>query len=313
VAVTDGSTVQGWNTPGSLGTLQLVEPLSFTTIPEASVAPVIDGTKDAVWAAASTVTTNKLLSGSADGAKAKVYQLWKDGYLYVLADVTDATIDVSSPNAYEQDSVEIFTDLGNAKNGSYRADDAQMRISVDNAISFGAGDSEDAQRARLTSATSRTSTGYIVEARIDMKDSTGVGRFEGVDYEVNDGTNGARTSNVGWAEQTGTAYETTSRWGVAELVAPLEVAPVVTLQPADVTAQKNAIVAISAAAFGSPEPTVTWQRLTRGGQWVTVDGATSTTLNVKATPGFNGAQYRAVFTNSKGSVTSKAATLTVTR
>ncbi|NNC11513.1 hypothetical protein HII28_06420 [Planctomonas sp. JC2975] len=313
VTVTNGSAVEDWNTPGSLGTLQLVEPLSFTTIPEASVAPVIDGTKDPVWAEASSVTTSKLLSGSADGARATVYQLWKDGYLYVLADVTDPTIDVSSPNAYEQDSVEIFTDLGNAKNGSYRADDAQMRISVDNAVSFGAGDAESAQQARLTSATSRTSTGYIVEARIDMKDSTGVGTFEGVDYEVNDGTNGARTANFGWAEQTGSAYQTTSRWGVAELGGPAKLAPVVTLQPTDVAATKNATVAFSAAALGSPDPTVTWQRLTNGGKWVTIDGATSTTLNVKATPGWNGAKFRAVFTNSQGSATTQEVTLSLTK
>ncbi|MHA7985807.1 endo-1,4-beta-xylanase [Rathayibacter sp. CAU 1779] len=313
VTVTNGSTVEDWNTPGSLGTLQLVEPLSFTTIPEASVAPIVDGTKDPVWAEASSVTTSKLISGSADGATARVYQLWKDGYLYVLADVTDPTIDASSPNAYEQDSVEIFTDLGNAKNGSYRADDAQMRISVDNAVSFGAGDAESAQQARLTSATSLTATGYIVEARIDLKDSTGVGRFEGVDYEVNDGTNGARTANVGWAEQTGTAYETTSRWGVAELGGPAKMAPVVTLQPVDVVAHKNANVAFSAAAIGSPDPTVRWQRLTNGRKWITVGCARSTTLTVKATPGLNGAKFRAVFTNSQGSVTAKTVTLRVTR
>jgi endo-1,4-beta-xylanase len=220
VTVTDGAKTVAWNTPGSLGTLQLVEPLSVTLVPEASVAPVIDGAKDDAWAQASSVVTGKKISGSADGAKATVYQLWKDDYLYVLADVTDPTIDTSSGNAYEQDSVEIFTDLGNAKNGSYRADDAQMRISADNAVSFGAGDSEAAQQARLTSATSRTATGYLVEARIDLKDTTGVGKFEGVDYEVNDGTAGARTANFGWAEQTGSAYQTTSRWGVAKLTGP---------------------------------------------------------------------------------------------
>jgi endo-1,4-beta-xylanase len=181
---------------------------------------VIDGAKDDVWAQASGVVTSKKISGSADGAKATIYQLWKDNYLYVLADVTDPTIDTSSGNAYEQDSVEIFTDLGNAKNGSYRADDAQMRISAAGAVSFGAGDSEAAQQARLTSATSRTATGYRVEARIDLKDTTGVGKFEGIDYEVNDGTAGARTANFGWAEQTGSAYQTTSRWGVAKLIGP---------------------------------------------------------------------------------------------
>ncbi|HEY0119461.1 MAG TPA: endo-1,4-beta-xylanase, partial [Cellulomonas sp.] len=219
VTVTDGTTTAGWNTPGNLGTLQLVEPLSSTQIPQASTAPSIDGTRDAVWSQASTVTTGKLISGAAGGASATVYQLWQDHYLYVLADVTDPTIDTSSPNAYEQDSVEIFTDPGNAKNGSYRPDDAQMRISADNVVSFGAGD-EAAQAARLTSATARTATGYVVEARIDLLDQAGPGTFQGVDYEVNDGTGGARTSNVGWAEQTGSAYQTTARWGVARLVGP---------------------------------------------------------------------------------------------
>lgn len=220
VSVVDGAATEEWNTPGSLGTLQLVEPLSFTTIPEASTAPSIDGVKDAAWADASTVTTSKKISGADDGATAKVYQLWKGNDLYVLADVTDPTIDTSAADAYQQDSVEIFTDPGNAKNGSYRSDDAQMRISADNKTSFGAGDTDEAQQARLTSATSRTDHGYIVEARIDLKDgNAGLGAFEGLDYEVNDGTNGARTANFGWAEQTGNAYQTTSRWGVGELVA----------------------------------------------------------------------------------------------
>ncbi|GAA4179520.1 endo-1,4-beta-xylanase [Gryllotalpicola koreensis] len=312
VTVTDGTTTSDWNTPGTLGTLQLVEPLSFTTIPEGSVAPVIDGTKDAVWSQASTVTTNKLISGSADGAKATISQLWKDDYLYVLADVTDPTIDTTSPNAYEQDSVEIFTDLGNAKNGSYRSADAQMRISADNAVSFGAGDSEDVQKARLTSATSRTATGYLVEARIDLKDSTGVGKFEGLDYEVNDGTAGARTANFGWAEQTGTAYQTTSRWGVAELAGPAQYAPVITSQPVAVSGHPGDTVKFVAAADAKPAATVVWQSKAAGAsKWTTISGATTTSLSVKVNASINGTLYRAVFSNAVGSTATDAAALTV--
>ena len=316
VSVTNGGQTDDWNTPGSLGTLQLVEPLSFTTIPEASVAPTIDGKKDPIWDGASKVTTDKLISGSADGAKATVYQLWKDNYLYVLADVTDPNVDVSSPNAYEQDSVEIFTDPGNAKNGSYRPDDAQMRINADNATSFGAGDTDAAQQARLTSATSLTPTGYIVEARIDMKDgNTGVGAFEGLDYEVNDGTNGARTANFGWAEPTGTAYQTTARWGVGELVAangPTTTKPVVTQQPKAATARIGRTATFATAATGTPAPTVTWQRRLKGqSAWTTLKGAVSTTLHVTASAAVDGASYRAVFANSAGSVTTAAAGLTV--
>lgn len=315
VSVTDGTTTNDWNTPGSLGTLQLVEPLSTTTIPEAATAPTIDGTKDAAWAQASTVTTGKLLSGAAGGATATVYQLWKDNYLYVLADVTDPTIDTSSPNAYEQDSVEIFTDPGNAKNGSYRPDDAQMRIGVDNAHSFGAGDTEAAQEARLTSATSLTSTGYIVEARIDLKDgNTGVGAFEGLDYEVNDGTAGARTSDHGWAEPTGSAYQTTARWGVGQLAGvptPPSVAPAVTAQPASISGLVGAVVSFTATASGTPTPTIQWQQHLATGGWTNIFGATSSTLKITVAKSLAGAQYRAVFTSTAGTATSSAATLTL--
>ena len=315
LTVTDGTAATGWNSPGTLGTLQLVEPLSFTTVPEASTAPTIDGTKDGVWDSASTVTTAKRLSGSADGAKATVHQLWKGDYLYVLAEVTDPTIDLSSPNAYEQDSVEIFTDPGNAKNGSYRPDDAQMRISADNVVSFGTGD-EATQAARLTSATARTVTGYVVEARIELGDAAGANTFQGVDYEVNDGTAGARTANFGWAEQTGTAYQTTARWGVAELVpaAPSVVAPTVTAQPVDADGRVGKDATFTARATGTPAPTVAWQEQLPGTtRWTTIAGEHGETLSVHAVPPVDGARYRAVFTNEAGSVTSDAATLTVVK
>ena len=315
VTVTDGTTTTGWNSPGTLGTLTLIEPLSFTTVPEAATAPTIDGTKDAVWDSASTATTSKRISGATDGAKATVHQLWKDHYLYVLAEVTDPTIDVSSPNAYEQDSVEIFTDPGNAKSASYVGGDAQMRINADNVVSFGTGD-EAAQAARLTSATARTATGYVVEARIDLGDAAGAHTLQGLDYEVNDGTAGARTANFGWAEPTGTAYQTTARWGVAELVpaAPSVVAPVVTTQPADADGRIGKDASFTARATGTPAPTITWQQLAPGSKtWTTLAGEHGETLSVHAVPPVDGARYRAVFTNEAGSVTSDAATLTVVK
>ena len=133
--------------------------------------------------------------------------------------MTDPNIDVASSNAYEQDSVELFIDPGNAKNGSFRAEDAQLRINVNNVHSFGTGDAA-AQEARLRSATKRTSTGYVVEAALTLLGHGGVGTFQGVDFQVNDGTNGARTATRSWAEPTGTGYQTTARWGVGQLVGP---------------------------------------------------------------------------------------------
>ena len=69
----------------------------------------------------------------------------------------------------------------------------------------------------------------------------------------------------------------------------------------------------TAAATGSPTPTVQWEVSTNGGTTFTpVSGATATTYSFTATTGQNGDQYEAVFTNSAGTATTAAATLTVT-
>ncbi|MFJ8581110.1 endo-1,4-beta-xylanase [Micromonospora sp. NPDC093277] len=217
VRVSDNGTTSGWNTPGAVGTLTLVEELSYLEVREAATAPVIDGTVDAAWARAGAVTTAKKVSGT-DGATAKVRTLWRGQTLYVLAEVTDPTVDVSGSDPWTQDSVEIYVDAGNAKNGAYRYDDTQIRISADNVVSFGTGD-EAFQAGRLDSAVVRTATGYTVEAAISLLEYGGLDTFHGLDFQVNDASNGARTAIRNWAEQEGVGYQSTARWGVGRLVA----------------------------------------------------------------------------------------------
>jgi endo-1,4-beta-xylanase len=163
------------------------------------------------------VTTAKEVEGSG-GAVATVRTLWHGGTLFVLADVADPVVDVSGSDPWIQDSVEIYVDGGNAKNGGYRTDDTQIRISAQNVVSFGTGD-EAAQRARLTSATTPTDGGYRVEAAIDLLSYGGPGTFHGLDFQVNDATGGTRTSVRNWADPTGAGYQSTARWGVGQLVA----------------------------------------------------------------------------------------------
>ena len=69
----------------------------------------------------------------------------------------------------------------------------------------------------------------------------------------------------------------------------------------------------TAAASGNPTPTVQWQVSTDGGNTFTpIAGTTSTTLSItNTTAAQNGSEYEAVFTNSVGTVTTSAATLTV--
>ena len=133
--------------------------------------------------------------------------------------MTDPIVDVTGSDPWIQDSVEVYVDPGNAKNGSYRYDDTQIRISAANAVSFGTGD-EAFQRTRVHSATSIVDGGYVVELSVDLGDAAAVGTFHGLDFQVNDASGGQRTAIRNWADPTGAGYQSTARWGVGEFVVP---------------------------------------------------------------------------------------------
>ena len=229
-----GDLVGAWNTPGATGQLTFVQPLSFLQVPEAHAAPAIDGTVDETWQDAAAAHTGITVEGASDGASADVRTLWHDDTLFVLFDVTDPVADTSSSDPWNQDSVELFLDLGNEKAGAYGPNATQIRVTADNALSFGTGDAA-AQAARvLSSATARSDHGYVVELAIAMVGESGgqddvplggEGTFHGIDFQVNDGRDGARYAVHTWAEPTGSGYQTTARWGVAQLVGATQTEP----------------------------------------------------------------------------------------
>lgn len=90
------------------------------------------------------------------------------------------------------------------------------------------------------------------------------------------------------------------------------VAPTITTQPESQTVTEGQTATFTAAASGNPVPTVQWQVSTNGRKWSDISGATSTSYSFVAQLSDNGKRYRAVFTNSAGSATSNAATLSVT-
>ena len=92
----------------------------------------------------------------------------------------------------------------------------------------------------------------------------------------------------------------------------VNVAPQVTADPADLTVDEGAAAAFSAAADGTPTPTVLWEVSTdAGATWGPVEGGASTDLSFAASLEQDGNQYRAAFTNVAGSATTGAAALTV--
>ena len=88
--------------------------------------------------------------------------------------------------------------------------------------------------------------------------------------------------------------------------------PSISTQPQPQTACSGVSVSFTAAATGSPTPTVQWQVSTNGGAtFANLTGATSTTLTFTSAASQNNNQYRAVFTNTAGSTNTNAALLTV--
>ena len=226
--VGDGDTV-GWAGEGTLGTLTLLEELSVVEVARAAEAPEVDGEVDDAYEDVEPVVTAKQVSGTGT-ATAEVRTLWEGDTLYVLAEVTDPVVDVSGSDPWIQDSVELYVDAGNAKNGTYRTEDMQVRVSAENVVSFGTGD-EAAQRARVSTATARTATGYVVEASIDLLGTGGADSVHGVDFQVNDAAEGGRIGITNWADPTGAGYQSTARWGVALLVDDVEPGPTPTPTP----------------------------------------------------------------------------------
>lgn len=87
-------------------------------------------------------------------------------------------------------------------------------------------------------------------------------------------------------------------------------APQMIQQPTNATAGAGAVAPFTAKANGSAPVTVQWQQKGKGGTtFVNIAGATLPTLSLASVAlADSGNQYRAVFTNAKGSVTSAVAT-----
>jgi hypothetical protein len=90
-------------------------------------------------------------------------------------------------------------------------------------------------------------------------------------------------------------------------------APQVATQPSGVTVAAGSSASFTAAASGSPAPSVQWQVSTDGGNtWGAIAGATSATYSFTTSWQESGYQYRALFTNAVGAVATSPAGLTLT-
>ncbi len=209
---------------------------------------VIDGEIDAAWADAPTIHVNTYSMGS-DGATGVSRMLWDENTLYVLTEVTDKVLSVSSANSYEQDTVEIFFDENNHKSASYEADDIQCRVNYKNDKTVTDGRSTDS----FVSDAKKTANGYLVEIAIPYTTSAfSAGQIVGFDVQVNDdGTgDGKRTGIANWNDLSGMGYTDPSGFGVLKLVGDDRKVPGTTVTVSTTDLTTTAQTETTATAFG---------------------------------------------------------------
>ena len=119
------------------------------------------------------------------------------------------------------------------------------------------------------------------------------------------GDNGAQFDAV-FANGQGTAT-------TAPATLSVSIAPYIVSSPVSQSIDVGTPYTFMAVAYGVPAPTAQWQRSNDSGlTWSDIPGATGYSYPITAALGDNGAQFRAVFTNSAGAATTAIASLGVT-
>ena len=178
--------------------------------------------------------------------------------------------------------------------------------------------SNDTVTAGATATFTATATGNP-SPTVQWYDSINGGAFMAIS-----GATSTTLSFTSTASDDGNVYEavfTNAVGSVTTSTATLDVQtlPTVTLSPSNDTVTAftvsiqsvpQATATFTAAATGNPNPTVQWYDSVNGGAFMALSGATSDTLSFTATAAQNGNLYEAVFSNSVGSATTTAASLT---
>ncbi len=178
--------------------------------------PIVDGTIDEVWKATEETSTDVVVFGSLQNAKATARMLWDEEYLYVLAVITDPVLNKENNNPWEHDSFEIFIDENNEKATSYQEDDSQFRVNYLNEQLYGTGASPE----RFKTVVKLIEGGYLIEAAIKWKTiKPAHNMIIGFDIQVNDASEqGRRVGVLKWCDPTDDSWQNTSKLGNLRLI-----------------------------------------------------------------------------------------------
>ena len=179
-------------------------------VPMTWVAPEIDGKKDAVWFGATAEPMLQWVDGvEPDEDWIDLYAvfyimcdykyLFHDAeYIYFYFDVMDNSIETDSPNAWENDSIDIYFDCANLKNDTYVADNNYQLHYVYGDVETGSGCPGQTDEW----AWMETDYGYAFELMIPTSELTALdfeaGNEFGFDVQVNDRDNATCQTMAKW-------------------------------------------------------------------------------------------------------------------
>ena len=185
----------------------------------ATRTPVIDGEVDEIWAVASTQTIVPV--GDPADASGSWQALYDAENLYVIVDIMDANLVNDSDGSWQDDSVELYFDGGNTKDGPPLAGDNRQ-------YTFGwATDEIQGTNTALDGVEQvqvDTETGWRVEIKLPWLSLQGAmpqaRELIGIDCFYNDDDDGgdSREDQIWTFATDGSAWNDASQWGTALLL-----------------------------------------------------------------------------------------------
>lgn len=190
----------------------------------ASTAPVIDGNVDVVWANAVSYACNNVTRGLVtddDDLSGTVKMLSDNANLYILLEVKDDIVKTNSATeAWQNDGVEMFFDMGWEAPNTYGANDFQYVFCANNLLWK---EYKHTATAGVVYKAKTTLTGYRIEASIPWTTTTGAsaaGTLMGFDMNIIDIDTkpaGEFDAKKAWYGVIDEAYNDPSLLGVAKL------------------------------------------------------------------------------------------------
>lgn len=257
-----------------------------------------------------TTNANVTFKIAASGSPVPTYQWYKDGT--VISGATSATYALSSVTSANAGNYSVTVSSGLV---TYSSAPTQLQV-------FASGTPVPSVTL-VTQPTDRTvaagsSTTFTVEATSSnpltyqwTKNGNAITGAASATYTIGSATSDdAALYAVTVSDGTSTATTANATLTVTGGISATP--PSITTQPASQNVDPGTSVTFTVGASGSPAPTYHWEKdgvtLTNSG---TISGATSTTLTISNVTASDAGSYVAIATNSAGSATSNAATLTI--